>query len=642
MMRPTASLMLVPLALFVARLATPVAPEHIAPNDNRHTAGTLRGGVLTVALEVRHGLWQPEGDNSRALDAAAFAEVGHPLSTPGPLIRVNVGTEVHATIHNALDMPLIVFGFGAHGASDSVAVAAGATTDVHFTPSAPGTFYYVARRAASPPGPRAREDMQLNGVIVVDPAGARVDPAERILTITWSSAVDMTSKTGVGRTTMAINGLSWPHTERLTYGQGDSVHWRVVNFTELDHPMHLHGFYFRLDANGDGVTDSLFTGDRRRMEVTQVLEPFHTMTLAWRADRAGNWVYHCHYSAHISSLVSLDAEGGDLDSSMLSHHMSDRPHQMFGLVMGITVEPRGVAAPAPTDARKLRLLVREKSDVYGEQTGYSFVLGGTPDEALSDAMPVPGAPIILERGKPVAITVVNQSNDHAAVHWHGIELESYPDGVPGWSGSMTNVMQPINPRDSLTVRFTPPRAGTFMYHSHFNENQQMGGGLYGPIIVLEPGKRFDPETDKVLFFGTAGITKNVVFGPFAAFLMNGQRQPEPMTLHVGTTYRFRLLNLAGDEPLYVALRGGVADSARPVDWRALAKDGYPLPASQATSRPAALLFDPGEIYDFEYTPGAPGELALVFGPEPSVPGGPPPLPGTSPPPPTITVPVHVR
>ena len=207
---------------------------------------------------------------------------------------------------------------------------------------------------------------------------------------------------------------------------------------------------------------------------------------------------------------------------------------------------------------------------------------------------------------------------------------------------MTNVMQPINPRDSLTVHFTPPRAGTFMYHSHFNENQQMGGGLYGPIIVLEPGKRFDPETDKVLFFGTAGITKNVVFGPFAAFLMNGQRQPEPMTLHVGTTYRFRLLNLAGDEPLYVALRGGVADSARPVDWRALAKDGYPLPASQATSRPAALLFDPGEIYDFEYTPGAPGELALVFGPEPSVPGGPPPLPGTSPPPPTITVPVHVR
>jgi manganese oxidase len=642
MMRPTASLMLVTLALFVARFATPLSPEHVTANDNRQVAGTLAGGVLTVALEARHGVWRPEGDSGRALDAAAFAEVGHPLSTPGPLIRVHAGTEVHTTIHNALEMPLVVFGFGAHGASDSITIAAGGTSDVRFTPNVAGTFYYVGRRAASSPGPRAREDMQLNGVIVVDPAGAHVDPAERVLAITWSSEVDPASKTGIGRTTMAINGRSWPHTERLTYEQGDSVHWRVVNFTELDHPMHLHGFYFRLDANGDGVTDSLFAGDRRRMEVTQVLQPFHTMMLAWRADRAGNWVYHCHYSAHISSLVSLDAEGGDLDSAMLSHHMSDRPHQMFGLVMGITVEPRGVPAKAPGDERKLRLLVREKSNVYGEQTGYSFVLGGSPDETMPEAMPVPGAPIILERGKPVAITVVNQSNDHAAVHWHGIELESYPDGVPGWSGSLPNVMQPIKPRDSLTVRFTPPRAGTFMYHSHFNENQQMGGGLYGPIIVLEPGQRFDPVTDKVLFFGTAGITKNVVFGPFASFLMNGQRQPEPMTLHVGTTYRFRLLNLAGDEPLFIALRSGATAAAPPVDWRAVAKDGYPLPASQATSRPATLLFDPGEIYDFEYTPRTPGELAFVFGPEPPQPGAPPSLPGTSPPAPTITVPVHVR
>ena len=46
---------------------------------------------------------------------------------------------------------------------------------------------------------------------------------------------------------MTINGLSWPHTERLAYAQGDSIHWRVINFTELDHPMHLHGFYFRAD-----------------------------------------------------------------------------------------------------------------------------------------------------------------------------------------------------------------------------------------------------------------------------------------------------------------------------------------------------------------------------------------------------------
>jgi hypothetical protein len=111
-----------------------------------------------------------------------------------------------------------------------------------------------------------------------------------------------------------------------------------------------------------------------------------------------------------------------------------------------------------------------------------------------------------------------------------------------------------------------------------------------------------------------------------------------MNLKVGTRYRFRLFNLAGDVPLLVSINAGEA----PIMWRAVAKDGYPLPASQATSRAAVLRFDPGEIYDFEYTPTAPGELALKFGMEPPPPGSPPPPPPFQPPPPTITVPIHVR
>jgi hypothetical protein len=53
------------------------------------------------------------------------------------------------------------------------------------------------------------------------------------------------------------------------------------------------------------------------------------------------------------------------------------------------------------------------------------------------------------------------------------------------------------------------------------------------------------------------------------------------------------------------------------------------------------MFDPGEIYDFEYTPSTPGLLAFTFGPPPNPPGPPPPGPFT-PPPPTISVPVHVN
>ena len=100
-------------ALFlVGGVTRPFAANTIAPNDNRHSAGVLEKGVLGVSLEAREGHWYPEGDGGRALDVAAFAEEGKALSTPGPLIRVTVGTTVRATIHNALDKPLTVFGFG--------------------------------------------------------------------------------------------------------------------------------------------------------------------------------------------------------------------------------------------------------------------------------------------------------------------------------------------------------------------------------------------------------------------------------------------------------------------------------------------------------------------------------------------------
>jgi hypothetical protein len=95
------------------------------------------------------------------------------------------------------------------------------------------------------------------------------------------------------------------------------------------------------------------------------------------------------------------------------------------------------------------------------------------------------------------------------------------------------------------------------------------------------------------------------------------------------------------------------DSA--VLWRPVAKDGYPLQASQTVPRPAVVVFDPGEIYDFEMTPTTSGELTLKFGlvpPPPPPPGTPAPAPaqtaptpGSPPapvPPPTVSVAVHVR
>jgi FtsP/CotA-like multicopper oxidase with cupredoxin domain len=159
------------------------------------------------------------------------------------------------------------------------------------------------------------------------------------------------------------------------------------------------------------------------------------------------------------------------------------------------------------------------------------------------------------------------------------------------------------------VRFTPPRAGTFMYHSHYNEFNQISSGLYGAIVVVDSGKKYDPETDRVLLVSDDGPTTNIIRGPFSRPLLNGSANPEPLELRAGVTYRFRLINIRTDYMATIAL----LDGEKPLEWRVVAKDGMDLPPSQATVRPARLAFAAGEIHDVEFTPRAAGEITLQFG-----------------------------
>jgi FtsP/CotA-like multicopper oxidase with cupredoxin domain len=132
----------------------------------------------------------------------------------------------------------------------------------------------------------------------------------------------------------------------------------------------------------------------------------------------------------------------------------------------------------------------------------------------------------------------------AAVHWHGIELESYPDGVPDWSGRKGILLR--GARDSITIRSTPRAARSCT--TRFDEATQITGGLYGPIIVLDSDE-VRPETDRVVF-GVAGHATNVVVGPFPNYVMNGKTQPEAMNLTAGKRYRFRVINISDDGPLH--------------------------------------------------------------------------------------------
>ena len=326
------------------------------------------------------------------------------------------------------------------------------------------------------------------------------------------------------------------------------------------------------------------------------------MTITWSPERAGRWLFHCHDAFHVAHSMEQDLpvaarmwasalKGDTTRLPAVAHSAEGAVHAMSGLVLGIDVT--GPAAERPSAIRRrIDLTVQQRDRVFGDSVGIGFVVG-RPGTIRSDSIDIPGPPLILQRDEAVAITVHNQLAIPTSVHWHGMELESYFDGVGGWSGSATHIAPSIAPRDSFVARFTPPRAGTFIYHSHFGEVRQLSFGLFGPLIVLEPGQRWDPARDRVVIFAVAGV------GDSALVVAHRSNQP----LRRGVTYRYRFINItAADDVNLDAVQGGTLMS-----WRRVAKDGADVP--NPVSGPARLRFGPGETIDVEITPQA-GPLVL--------------------------------
>ena len=273
----------------------------------------------------------------------------------------------------------------------------------------------------------------------------------------------------------------------------------------------------------------------------------------------------------------------------------------MGLVIGITVLP-GATPPrstvAATAPRKLQLVI---SDNPGKVPLYNLEVND-PLRPIATDKTTPasllGPPIFLTRGEATEIEVKNQSSNPTVIHWHGIELESYYDGVAGWTGSGQQTTPPVAPGTSFIARMTPPRAGTFIYHTHWHDDVQLRNGLYGPLIVLEPGQKYDPEHDRTFVFSMGK------YDPFGFMLLvNGFPQPDPVELHTATRYRLRLINITDGA---ADLRVRLTNEGVPVQWKVIAKDGADLPPAQLRLTRADMGITVGSTYDVEYQSDSPG------------------------------------
>ncbi len=74
---------------------------------------------------------------------------------------------------------------------------------------------------------------------------------------------------------------------------GELQVWEIDNVSLMDHPFHLHGFFFQvLEINGKAP-------DYKAWKDTINLTPRTKIKIAWMPDnRPGKWMYHCHILEH--------------------------------------------------------------------------------------------------------------------------------------------------------------------------------------------------------------------------------------------------------------------------------------------------------------------------------------------------------
>ncbi len=98
-----------------------------------------------------------------------------------------------------------------------------------------------------------------------------------------------------------INGERHHHGEPVRVGELQV--WDIVNKTPMDHPFHLHGFFFQvLTINGKAP-------EYRSWEDTVNVPPLGRVKIAWMPDdRPGTWMAHCHILEHHAAGMMMHFE----------------------------------------------------------------------------------------------------------------------------------------------------------------------------------------------------------------------------------------------------------------------------------------------------------------------------------------------
>ncbi|MFC9836314.1 multicopper oxidase family protein [Rhodococcus sp. NPDC127530] len=233
-------------------------------------------------------------------------------------------------------------------------------------------------------------------------------------------------------------------------------------------------------------------------------------------------------------------------------------------------------------------------------------IAGTRTAAWLYNTQLPGPILRANVGDRVQVRFRNQLPDSTTVHWHGLAIRNDMDGVPDVTQA------PIPAGTEFVYDFIPPDPGTYWYHT--DGDLQRGRGLYGALIIDDPGApaNYDAEFVVVLSDWLTDRTPSQVFDElrggrmtsmpemtspvlggdsgdvrYPVYLLNGKAPGDPtvFTARPGQRARIRLINAGDDTAFRVALGGHrltVTDT-----------DGFPVEPVDTDS----VLIGMGERYD---------------------------------------------
>lgn len=114
--------------------------------------------------------------------------------------------------------------------------------------------------------------------------------------------------------------------------------------------------------------------------------------------------------------------------------------------------------------------------VYDLTIDYEIVnFTGKEIKAMTINGGIPGPNLEFNEGEFAIINVTNNMDVETSVHWHGLILPNFYDGVPYLT------TPPIQPGETQQYKFALKQSGTYWYHSHTGLQEQRG--IYGSIQI---------------------------------------------------------------------------------------------------------------------------------------------------------------